>query len=270
MTELLELVSAANIADFAADDLCPFCHKKPPGHNSDDPKDVDDQVTSKPSGLGCNIVRRKTGDLPHTTAAHHLISAIQCYSRIRRLVRMGNMVGYDINCPNNGIGLPTTHYTLKYPEGGERKKYGDLSDPDGKQKVAFALMEELGAQWHVGHHAFEVDLGLLNKDFWDSGGSEEQDGSDNGHHVSYDTTIIGMLMDLLASLVPGGLCEEDKPEDKFKQDMDEISKEIKDKLEKFKAGNPSSSAPLFVSRKAFDYARNKEPIVVDDDNPIDA
>ena len=113
--QLLEAVAVANIADEKADDKCPFCQKKPEGHATDKPKEVNDKVTSVPSSLNVDIGGRKTGDLPYTSAAHHLISAMQCYARIRRLVRMGNMVGYDINAPKNGIGLPTTHLDAEVP-----------------------------------------------------------------------------------------------------------------------------------------------------------
>jgi hypothetical protein len=267
MTEALEpAMVALNAADEAKDEMCPFCHEEPIGHHDEEAeKEVDDKVVSKPSGLKCNVVRRKDGDLPHTTAAHHAISAMQCYARIRRLVRMGNLAKYDINAPVNGIGLPTTHWRLKYPEGSEKKKYGDLVDPPpgGKQYVAFSLMKELKAQWHVGHHAFDVDLNLLDKDSWDSKGSEESDDDDNGHMVSYDTSIIRKLLKLLTSLESHALCEEKDWKDKFKQEMDKISNEIKDLLNKFKSKKPSSSAPLFVSRMAFDFARKTNPVPPD-------
>ena len=254
--ELLESVAVANAADVAADDKCPFCQKKPKNHATDKPKQVNDKVTSVPADLKCEVKKRTDGDLPYTTAAHHLISAMQCYAQIRRLVRMGNMVGYDINNPKNGIGLPTTHWTLKYSEGGKKMKYGDLEEPEGKRKIAYALMKELGAQWHVGHHAFDISVSKKDFDTWKDSGSDENDNADVPHETSYDVLIIGKLFGLLNN-VPDDLCEDPKKDDKFKSAMDAISKEIRDKLDKFNGKNgakPLDSSPLFVSMRAYEYA----------------
>lgn len=267
MTELAELVAMdmSNAADLDKDLMCPFCHEEPVGHhNEDGPQETNDKVKSVPRSLKCDKKKRKSGELPFTTAQHHLISALQCYARIRRLVRIGNLVGYDINAPKNGIGLPTTHHTLTYPEDRKQKKYGDLND---KRKVAFALMEDQKAQWHVGHHAFEVDLSKLNKDLWDRGGADESADDDTGHMASYDVKVIGLLLDLLTSFQSVKLCEEEDPGEKFKADMDKISSLIKGKLNMFASGRPGESKPFFVSRMAFDYATDNEPEVPDDDNP---
>jgi hypothetical protein len=254
--ELLELVNVANAADVKDDDKCPFCQKKPKNHATDKPKEVNDKVTSVPGDLDVKVEKRTTGALPYTTAAHHLISAMQCYAQIRRLVRMGNMVKYDINNPKNGIGLPTTHWTLKYTEGGKLLKYGDLEEPEGKRKIAYALMKELGAQWHVGHHAFEISVRKKDFDSWKESGSEEKGTEDVPHETSYDVLIIGKLFGLLNN-VATDLCEDPKKDEKFKQDMDKISDEIRAKLSKFNGNGgakPADSSPLFVSMRAYEYA----------------
>jgi len=264
--ELLEAV-AANKIDLAKDEQCPFCHEKPIGHATDKPEDVNDKVTSIPANLGCDTSswragsaeKRTGGDLPYTLAKHHLISAMQCYAQIRRLVRMGNMVGYDINCKENGIGLPTTHWTLEYPEGGERKKYGDLDDPGGKKKVAFALMKELGAQWHVGHHAFKIVVPKKDVDSWQNKGADEKDEEDLPHETQYDVLIIGRLLQLLKSF-PLTLCEDPERDEKFKTDMNELSAEIKTKLEKFKGETPAESSPFFVSIRAYEYSEIEDKL----------
>ena len=111
---------------------------------------------------------------------------------------MGNMVGYDINNPNNGIGLPTTHYSLTYLDGTERKKYGDLDDP-GKKRVSDALMRELGAQWHVGHHAFAVVVPKKDADTFQSGGADEKNEDDYPHETQYDKLIIQRLLTIAES-----------------------------------------------------------------------
>ena len=253
--EVGELVNV-NVADLAKDEQCPFCHKKPKGHSTKKPEEVNDEVTSKPKGLGIKVVDRKTGDLPYTTAAHHLISAMQCYARVRRLVRMGNMVEYNINAPKNGIGLPTTHWTLKYPHGAGRVKYGDLDEPQGKQKVAYALMKELGAQWHVGHHAFDIMVPKRDLESWKETGAEEKDGDDVAHETSYDAVIIDMLLDLVKNTSPE-LCEDPEKDDKFKASMDKISDLIRKYLDKFNGQGgfkPADSSPFFVSMRAYEYS----------------
>jgi hypothetical protein len=254
--QLLEAVNASNKADKKDNALCPFCQKEPKGHATDKPQEVNDKVTSVPADLKCKIKKRTTGKLPYTTAAHHLISAMQCYAQIRRLVRMGNMVKYDINNPKNGIGLPTTHWTLKYPSGRKKVKYGDLSDPEGKRKVSNALMKELRAQWHVGHHAFDIKVRKKDYNVWKDGGHDEKDAADAPHETSYDVLIIAKLFGLLKN-TPTDLCEEPKKDSKFKQSMNDISDEIRGKLNKFngkRGAKPSDSSPLFVSMRAYEYA----------------
>lgn len=258
MTELMELVDLANIDDKTKDLKCPFCQSKPLGHEEGDTKKVSDKVKSVPKDLKCDNasswnkgpIRRKNDNVPYTIAQHHLISAIQCYAKIRRLVRMGNLAEYDINCPENGIGLPTTHYSLKYPENGV--KYGDL-DKNGKQRVSFSLMEELGAQWHVGHHAFAI---AKDYDTHKEEGVDEKDEDDIPHETSYDSEIISRLFNQCKAFPPN-FCEEEERDKDFKEAMDTISKEIKDKLEKFKGGNkakPAESYPFFVSKRAYEYS----------------
>jgi len=42
--------------------------------------------------------------------------------------------------------------------------------------------------------------------------------------------------------------------------MDDLSAEIKDKLNQFKGKNPGASSPFFVSQLAADYAKSKEDV----------
>ena len=144
-------------------------------------------------------------------------------------------------------------WTLKYPDGDKRVKYGDLEEPAGKRQVAFALMKELKAQWHVGHHAFEVVVPKKDFDSWKESGSEEKDDADSPHETSYDALIIAKLFGLLLNIRPD-LCEDPEKSDKFKKDMDEISDEIRGKLDKFGSGKPADSSPLFVSMRAYEFS----------------
>lgn len=263
MGETMEVneLATANEIEKGKNEKCPFCHVKELGHATNKkPEIVNDKVTSIPANLNCNTsswhsgknTKRKNGNLPYTMAQHHLISAMQCYAQVRRIVRMGNLVGYDINNPINGIGLPTTHYTLKYREDGKETKYGDLSD-QGKQGVAFSLMEELGAQWHVGHHAFAVTVPKTDVDTWQNEGSDEKNQEDYPHETEYDVLIIEALFNLSKGFEIT-FCEDPKRDNKFKEAMNNISKNIKRHLEAFKTTDPTASSPFFVSRMAYDYS----------------
>ena len=91
----------AVVAAGYTDEGCPFCGEKPL-HDSEtaDKKKMTDKVKSVPSDLGCKIIdgksttpKRSDGDLPFTMARHHLISAKQCYAKLKPLVRMASSVG---------------------------------------------------------------------------------------------------------------------------------------------------------------------------------
>lgn len=250
--ELNEKIAALNIAD--KKEKCPFC----PNKNLDQCKTkkeekLDTKVVSKPNQLACSPLVSK-GEYQYTTAKHHLISAKQCYAKLKRLVRMGALVKYDINDPPNGIPLPTVANNLRYTVGSSVKlKYGKLSAAE-KKIVAFGVMATEKAQWHVGHHAVQVELaeGWANE--------ESDDAWGRGHLVSYDTEVIKRLIKLLASFKEKDDCEEKKKPEKFKQKMDQLSAAIKAKLNAFKTPAPSGSSPFFVSQLAADFAKEGAPV----------
>lgn len=244
MTDIGELIAISNIADDKV--KCPFC----PDKNLDDCKAKKSEpvtkVKSKPAQLKCTPLTPK-GKYSYTTAKHHLISAKQCYAKLKRCVRMGSMAEYDINDPPNGIALPTVANNLRYSVGSAvNKKYGKLSASE-KEEVAFSIMRTEKAQWHVGHHAVTVDI-------CDNWADEEEDTPwRRGHQVSYDNEVVAQLLKILAKYDTKEPCDETKPTD-FKTDMDNLSKKIKGKLDKFKTNDPSASSPFFVSRLAYAFA----------------
>lgn len=244
MTQLGEL-AAVGLVDEASDDKCPFCYKK--RHDFESKKsNPNPKVVSKPAQLKCAPLP-VLGTWTHTTAKHHLISAMQCYARVRRLVRMASLVDYDINDPPNGIGLPTVANNIKYaPHGGALQKFGAFNDAD-KRLIAFSVMRQSGAQWHVGHHAFQVEI----PDNW----AEELDESAGGHFASYDESVIVLLLKIMDNWAANGICDdlEDKSS-KLIEDMDSISAEIRSKLNMFGGPAPLQSWPFFVSNLAFQYA----------------
>lgn len=247
MTQIGELVKVSAV-DETKDDKCPFCYKARHDFPSKKKKPAA-KVTSKPNQLACAKLP-VTGPWRHTTANHHLISAIQCFAQVRRLVRMATMVGYDINDPPNGISLPTVANNIAYTINGEGpQKFGKFDDAD-KRAIAFAVMDQARAQWHVGHHGFEVDI----PDDW----GDELDDDHIGHTVSYDTTVIEELLAIMDAWVDAGWCQEEEDKsDKLKADMDQLSRTIHGKLDMFATPSPASSTPYFVSRQAFEYATAK-------------
>lgn len=258
MTQIGELIAISNIADDKV--KCPFC----PDKTLDDCKSKEDEkldlkVVSKPNQLNCPRLSPK-GNFDYTTAKHHLISAKQCYAKLKRLVRMGALAKYDINDPPNGIALPTVANNLRYTVGtANKQKYGKLK-PTEKKTVAFSVMKSEGAQWHVGHHAVTIEL----HENWAN--EEENKSWSRGHNTSYDSEVIAKLLDLLALFEPEGHCDEEKPEN-FKKEMDDLSAEIKTKLEKFKTSRPGDSSPFFVSQLAADYAKSSETMPAANVNP---
>ena len=235
-----------NKADVKNDDNCPFCYKKPhPYESKQKPKTT---VVSKPKQLGCTSLP-VIGGTPYTTAKHHLISAKQCYAKVRRLVRMASSIGYDINDPPNGISLPTVANNIRYTVGTKTdQKYGKL-DGDEKRTVAFSVMAASKAQWHVGHHAVEVEI----LEGWAD--EEENVKWSRGHLVQYDRAVILLLMELTDKWAKEGPCETDDKQKGLKTDLDAKSKFIKDHLDEFKGAEPRLSSPYFVSQLAADYAK---------------
>lgn len=238
--EIGEAIKISNKADVAKEDSCPFCHDKPVGHRTHHNPDLTAVPESKPAALGCKTLP-VVGTRKYATAAHHLIPAKQSYARVRRLLRMGNSVGYDINNRGNGTPLPTVANVE------HEVKYGDLSSA-AKQEFADGVMAATGKQWHVGHHSFESTLTVS----WvNESGQEEV-----AHNVSYDTSVILRLL-TLCDQAAQSLCEKTDCDDSFKQKMEEISRSIDTHLGKFGGDDPMDSRPFFVSARAYEYAQKR-------------
>jgi hypothetical protein len=258
MTEVKELVATMN-ARFK-EEKCPFCQKKPVGHEtgSNPDKKKPKKIVSKPSSLKCDPVSGG-GVGKHTTAQHHLICAIQCFAKVRRLAAMATIIGYDINAPRNGLGLPTVknQYDAKVTDKrtGKRKRtkmnYGKLQD-DEKRVIANRVMRLTKAQWHVGDHDTELQL----PDDYDT--EEGGEDSEYMHFFSYDGAVIERLYKIALAWIKFDVCkEEDDKRDDLKAELDKLSDDIKAKLKQFKARNPWGSLPYFVSDRAYRYALDR-------------
>ena len=246
MTEVAEMVAAINAADDKAKDACPFCYKK---HKRKSWQEKSKKILSKPKQLNCSTVAGG-GPGKYTTARHHLICAIQCFAQVKRLARMATSIGYDINDPPNGLGLPTIKNKYRAYPSDPLRKYSELEDGD-KQRVANAMMDATGAQWHVGHHAVEITL----PDEWDE--DEGGDDAEYGHPSSYDATVVSRLIEIMDNWASDDQCKDDDDKSGLKDDLNDLSKKIKDKLQAFKAA-PWKSKPYFVSERAFTYAVDRK------------
>jgi hypothetical protein len=260
VSEVAEPAGMALSNDSDDKEMCPFCTDKslddcPMKGRPDETK----KVVSDPSALNpgpLSVPHTPDSTYEYTMARHHLISAKQCYAKLKRCVRMGQMAGYDINSKPNGIGLPTISNDLRFKVGtSSSKKYGDLSDPQ-KQTVSFYVMDRTKAQWHVGHHRVLIQYPAHWAD------ELEDNQWAMGHETSYDTSVIDELLNLLAEYQPTKPCEKEQA-DGFKAKMDALSTKIKTHLNAFATPNPKASKPYFVSQLAARFANGGKPMVAE-------
>lgn len=239
--EIGEAVKVSNQTDVKLKDRCPFCHEKKVGHREELKRsNLEKKPESIPNDLGCRNIDESC-DYPYTTASHHLIPVRQAYARVRRLVRMGNSVGYDINNPKNGAPLPT------YTRDVGRWDYTNLG-PAKKQEIADGVMEATGKQWHVGHHRFDQKL--------EREGADKPRGGEVTHEVSYDSAVLRKLLGI-CDKAGKDLCEKASPGKSFEQKMNGLSEEISGHLKRFGGKNPMSCRPFFVSMRAVAYAESR-------------
>lgn len=136
--------------------ICPICEDAThPERTTSDKKAGKGDLESKPGNLGCTSIDQLPSLPNYTTAAHHLIPAIQCLSKFHRLCQMCETVGYNVNNSNNGIPLPTCAQGDDNSYTSSGSKYGKLK-PEHKTDVAFQIMMGTDKQWHVGHHNYKM------------------------------------------------------------------------------------------------------------------
>jgi hypothetical protein len=218
-------------------DKCPICEKAPhPDRTTKDKMDGKGCLKSIPANLGCTPLPPMPTLPNYATAAHHLIPANQCLKAFKRLSQMCDAVGYDVNNGANGLSLPTCGQQAlnRYArQSGGQAKYGDLNDED-KKNAAFAIMQGLNRQWHVGHHDWSMDLETDNEP----------------HPANYDKLVKGRLRDLEADFKDDGkeICE---PEDDSESGADVISD--LNALSQDILGRVEAWSEYFVSAKAYEF-----------------
>ncbi|MGL5963228.1 MAG: AHH domain-containing protein [Fusobacteriaceae bacterium] len=168
-------------------------------------------------------------------AAHHIISGKQVFQDLSEIVKLTQGVGYDINCAENGIFLPTNESNFGY----DKKKI--ITDNE-KIFSAYRAMDELGRQWHAGKHSYKIPKDILNKNI------------ELNEIKNYAETVRKKVQEKFKIERYKQTCrDKDEQKKKIIEKMNQISLEIKEKLRDFKQ-NPQNSYPYFVSKVAVEYA----------------
>lgn len=171
--------------------------------------------------------------------AHHLIPAIQCLRKLPRLSAMCKTVGYDVNNPANGLSLPTcgqqalNSYASRQ---GGMAQYSELS-PEDKTNAAFALMQGLNRQWHVGHHDWSMDF----------------DTDNIAHLDNYDKLVELQLQGLQTNVLRDGesICEPDDGTESGSaliEELNAISQDIASKVLAWQLYFVSAMSMRFASK----------------------
>lgn len=187
-------------------------------------------------------------------AGHHLISGKQVFMasdkstkdlKYGHLLMLANMCGYDINNANNCILLPS----IARKEG----PWGTLEE-FVKEAKAFDVMDIMKRQWHLGSHDYDIPKDSLK--YYKPSDSQVLLSGTGVYFPNYATSVQARL-DGINTKYSRKRCwkKMDTPgfKEKFKGEMDGLSREIETMLMRF-SNRPKDSYPFFVSKRAVDYA----------------
>lgn len=167
-------------------------------------------------------------------AAHHIISGNQVFKNLSEIAKLTLGVGYDINCAENGIFLPSNQTNFGLEK-------GEIATGTHKAVEAFDAMNELGLQWHSGTHEYTIEKDIVEK-------NPELEKIKN-----YAEVITKYVTSKFAVNRYRKKCREVETEkEKIIEKMNRISSDIKNQLMDFK-NNPKNSSPYFVSRLVVSY-----------------
>lgn len=184
-------------------------------------------------------------------AAHHVISGNQVFKQVPRVAEVAQACGYDINCAENCIMLPS-----------RREGHGNLSDVS-KSASAFDVMSITGIQWHVGGHSYSFqadELAEIKRQI------ELRTGR-AGKVKNYAELLIEELRKI-DKTIGKSICPA-----RIITALSNLSSRVREKLAAFKE-KPWASYPYYVSREAYMFAfkvpRLRKFIAVgkDDDNKV--
>ena len=185
---------------------------------------------------------------------HHMISGNQVFMAIEKdtgnlkyghLLKLANMCEYNINNGNNCILLPSIARN--------DSPWGTLETYE-KEAKAFDVMDIMKRQWHLGGHAYTVPKDSLK--YYKPTNEKVLSSGTNEYFPNYATSV-QMRLDNINAKYARKKCwkkmDNEMFREKFRENMDKISKEIEDMLMKFEK-NPKESYPYFVSKMSVDYA----------------
>lgn len=168
-------------------------------------------------------------DIRNYKQAHHLISRTDVFFNNKESAIIALSAGYDVNCIENGIVLPSISKEYK---------------PDWNLEDKFRVMSATKKQIHNGHHDFETSFSneverLTNEEL-------KKIPKDN-----YSSLVSDMFEEEIEPFEKKCfLTENDK--EKIKLSLNELSQTIKNDIKKFSID--PKSCKFYVSRAALEYA----------------
>lgn len=163
-------------------------------------------------------------------AAHHIISGNQVFAKVPAVMKIATACGYDINCSENCIMLPS-----------KLEGHGNLSQI-GKSASAFDVMSATGMQWHLGGHSYsfaaEEHAQILRQ-------IERRTGR-SAKIKSYAELLIEDLRKIRHA-------SDDVCPAQIITALNNLSAKVRAKLAAF-SENPAASFPYYVSREAYLFA----------------
>lgn len=243
-------------------ELCPICGKELKGEKQKEFKSQEEYkkiqsemseaqynkivaVTPQNSEIICKIEENLKkefsleGKLSGFNQAHHLLSRNDIFFKYSDFARMAISAGYNINCVENGIILPTISnlYIKNWVEGDK-----------------YRVMKATGMQLHCGQHQYRIEeSNRLPKDILRRFPKR-----------SYSDIVTEKFEELVKKYIPDNsyikivknmvcscsLSENDKK--KIIEDLNKFSNDLREDLNKFKS-NPQE-CELYVSTAAIEYA----------------
>lgn len=189
-----------------------------------------------------------------TNAAHHMISGNACFLakgkddmlRVGVLVRLAVFFGYDINNALNCILLPTYN------------KESVKTENEELRTSAFEIMAGMTAQWHSGGHSYSIssDTKKHIENYLTTNPQAVSTLTSDKIFINYSDVVIAQLEKLKNTKYKTKRCQlinKDEKAKEFSEQMNQISQEIKKKLDLFR-DNPQKSYPYYVSKTAVSYA----------------
>lgn len=182
--------------------------------------------------------------------AHHLISRKAVFAKSPEIVKLANFYGYNIDCSENAIYLPSN---MKSDEDEESFKF---KDEKYKKATAYDVIKITKLQWHVGQHQYRINLDEFNSM------KPEIRARIKCYNEVLNTEFKKRVVNVYCNL-NRKCCKYDDPVNRIKnrkaqsfiEVMNRLSADVEKHLMKFKTdGDPQKWFPYFVSSETLRYA----------------